>query len=85
MGTKSFWRGNGKTQDQNKIDTAIKQQHTATYGLFLSPILASFQNVPNMLERRVFFISDRLGLFYKAMITSVLQEQKIPGGLPGEL
>lgn len=56
MGTKSFWRGNGRTQDENKIDTAIKQQHTATYGLFLSPILASFQNVPNILEVRGFLL-----------------------------
>lgn len=31
------------------MDIAINIQHAPTYGLFLSPILASFQKVPNIL------------------------------------
>lgn len=38
--------------------TAIMTQHAATYGLFLSPILAHFQKVP---KRPTLFLSRRLG------------------------
>jgi len=35
---------------QNKILKAIAIQQNDTYGLFRSPILANFQNVPNGLK-----------------------------------
>ncbi|KFM63314.1 hypothetical protein X975_03917, partial [Stegodyphus mimosarum] len=44
--------------DQNKIAKAIAMQHTLTYGLFLSPILAHFQNTP---RNPSLFLSSKLG------------------------
>lgn len=43
---------------RNNIEKAITIQQAATYGDFLSPILAHFQNVPN---NPVLFLSMRLG------------------------
>lgn len=37
---------------QKRILAAIAKQQTATYGLFLSPILAAFQKIPNNLSKR---------------------------------
>lgn len=37
-------------QVRNRMENAIITQQTATYGDFLSPILAHFQNVPKSLE-----------------------------------
>lgn len=42
----------------NRMLKAITIQHTATYGLFRSPILAHFQNMPN---NPVLFLSSKLG------------------------
>lgn len=39
-----------KLQDQNNILNAMKRQPIATYGLFLSPILAHFQKIPPTLQ-----------------------------------
>lgn len=36
--------------DQKRSDAAIRTQHTATYGDLRSPMRASFQNVPSMLQ-----------------------------------
>lgn len=43
---------------ENSMVTAMTTQQTATYGLFLSPILAHFQKIPN---NPVLFLSSRLG------------------------
>lgn len=37
---------------QNNIDAAIIKHATPTYGDFLSPILASFQNIPSILQKK---------------------------------
>lgn len=39
--------------DQNKIALAISIQLIATNGLFRSPILAHFQNIPNTLQNKI--------------------------------
>lgn len=44
---------------KNKMLKAIAMQHTATYGLFLSPILAHFQNIPSSPS---LFLSSSLGV-----------------------
>jgi hypothetical protein len=39
-------------QVQNNIDIAINTHAAETHGDFLSPILANFQNVPNILKEK---------------------------------